>query len=45
MINAHGLMAGPTGGNKAIKHLDFAAIGAAAEEAFGACGMEVPEDF
>ena len=45
LINAHGLMAGPTGGNKAIGHLDFAGIGAAAEEAFGACGMEVPEDF
>lgn len=45
LINAHGGMAGPTGGNKAIGHLDFEGIGAAAEEAFGACGMEVPEDF
>jgi hypothetical protein len=45
LINAHGAMAGPTGGNKPIGHLNFAAIGAAAEEAFGACGMEVPEDF
>jgi hypothetical protein len=26
LINAHGVMAGPTGGNKAISHLDFAAI-------------------
>ena len=24
LINAHGVMAGPTGGNKAISHLDFA---------------------
>lgn len=45
LINAHGAMAGGSGGNKAIGHLNFAAIGAAAEEAFGACGMEVPEDF
>jgi len=45
LINAHGVMAGPTSGNKAIGHLDFAGIEAAAEEAFGACGMEVPEDF
>ena len=45
LINAHGAMAGGSGGNKAIGHLDFEGIGAAAEEAFGACGMEVPEDF
>jgi hypothetical protein len=45
LINAHGVMAGPTGGNKPIGHLDFAGIEAAAEEAFAACGMEVPEDF
>jgi hypothetical protein len=45
MINAHGLMAGTNGGNKAIRHLDFGAIEAAAEEAFAACGMEVPDDF
>ena len=43
MINAHGTMAGPTDGNKAIGHLDFAALDAAlgtAEEpgpAFLAC--------
>jgi hypothetical protein len=29
MINAHGVMAGPTGGNKAISHLNFAALDAA----------------
>ena len=29
LINAHGVMAGPTNGNKAISHLDFAAIDAA----------------
>jgi len=29
LINAHGVMAGPTGGNKAISHLDFGAIEAA----------------
>lgn len=46
LINAHGVMAGgKPGGNKAIGHLNFEAVGAAAEEAFGACGMEVPEDF
>jgi hypothetical protein len=28
-INGHGVMAGPTNGNKAISHLDFAAIDAA----------------
>ena len=45
LINAHGVMAGPTAGNRAIGHLDFAAIQGAGEEAFGAGGMEVPEDF
>jgi hypothetical protein len=29
LINAHGVMAGPTDGNKAISHLDFGAIEAA----------------
>jgi hypothetical protein len=29
LINAHGLMAGGTGGNKAISHLDLAALDAA----------------
>ena len=44
LINAHGLMAGPTGGNKAISHLDIGAIEAAAPAAFAACGMEPPAD-
>lgn len=29
LINGHGVMAGPTDGNKAIGHLDFAALDAA----------------
>lgn len=29
LINAHGVMAGPTGGNKKISHLDFAGLDAA----------------
>jgi hypothetical protein len=29
LINAHGVMAGPTDGNDAISHLDFAALDAA----------------
>jgi hypothetical protein len=37
LINAHGTMAGPTGGNKAISHLDFAAIEAAFGDAAAAC--------
>ena len=37
LINAHGLMAGPTGGNKAISHLDFAALEAAIPDALDAC--------
>ena len=37
LINAHGLMAGPTGGNKAIAHLDFAALEAAFGDALAAC--------
>ncbi|GAA2129267.1 hypothetical protein GCM10009843_30700 [Nocardioides bigeumensis] len=37
MINAHGLMAGPTGGNKAISHLDFGALEAAIPDAIAAC--------
>jgi hypothetical protein len=37
MINAHGAMAEPTGGNKAISHLDFAAIEAAFGDAAAAC--------
>ena len=44
LINAHGLMAGPTGGNKAIRHLDIAALDAALPDAFAACGMEPPGD-
>lgn len=42
LINSHGTMAGPTGGNKAIGHLDFAALEAAIPEAFAICGMEPP---
>ena len=37
LINAHGVMAGPTGGNKAISHLDFAALGEAIPDATAAC--------
>ena len=37
LINAHGVMAGPTDGNKAISHLDFAAIDAAGPAAAAAC--------
>ena len=37
LINAHGLMAGPTDGNKAISHLDFAALDAAGPAAAAAC--------
>jgi hypothetical protein len=37
LINAHGVMAGPTDGNKAISHLDFAAIEAAGPDAAAAC--------
>ncbi len=37
LINAHGVMAGPTDGNRAISHLDFAAIEAAFPAAAAAC--------
>ncbi len=37
LINAHGVMAGPTGGNKPISHLDFAALEAAIPAAAAAC--------
>ena len=37
LINAHGVMAGPTAGNKAISHLDFAALEAAFPDAIAAC--------
>ena len=37
LINAHGVMAGPTDGNKAISHLDFAALEAAIPAALAAC--------
>ena len=37
LINTHGVMAGPTDGNKAISHLDFAAIDAAFPAAVAAC--------
>jgi hypothetical protein len=43
LINAHGLMAGPTGGNKPIGHLDIEALDGALPAAFEACGMEPPE--
>jgi hypothetical protein len=44
LINGHGLMAGGTlrkaeSGNKAISHLDFEGIEAAADEAAAACGV------
>lgn len=37
LINAHGLMAGPTDGNKAIGHLDVANVEAALADGFAAC--------
>jgi hypothetical protein len=37
LINAHGVMAGPTAGNKAISHLDFEALEAAIPDAIAAC--------
>ena len=37
LINAHGVMAGPTDGNKAISHLDFDALFAAIPDAEAAC--------
>ena len=37
LINAHGTMAGPTDGNKAISHLDFEALEAAIPDALAAC--------
>jgi hypothetical protein len=37
LINAHGVMAGPTDGNKAISHLDFEALDAAGPDAAKAC--------
>ena len=37
LINAHGVMAGLMGGNKAISHLDFAALEAAIPAAAAAC--------
>lgn len=39
LINTKGMMAGPTDGNKAIQHLDFAAIDAATPGALETCGM------
>ena len=42
LINAHGLMAGPTGGNKAIGHLNFAGFEAAFVAAHEICGMPLP---
>jgi hypothetical protein len=37
LINAHGVMAGPTDGNTAISHLDFAALEEAIPDAMAAC--------
>jgi len=37
LINAHGVMAGPTSGNKAISHLDFDKLFAAFPVAEAAC--------
>lgn len=37
LINAHGLMAGPTGGNRAIGQLDFSNFEGALEDGFAAC--------
>ena len=45
LINAHGAMAGPTGGNKPIAHLDFGAMLPAGPAAFDACRMELPDDW
>jgi hypothetical protein len=42
MVNVRGSMAGPTGGNKAIGHLDFGSVIAAGPAAFAACDMDVP---
>lgn len=42
LINAHGTMAGPTNGNKAIGHMDFDGIMGVWVDAFAACGMEAP---
>lgn len=42
LINTQGTMAGPTDGNKAIRHLDFAAIDAATPGAFETCGTGLP---
>lgn len=45
MINGHGVMAGPTGGNKAIGHIDFSLFEAAVAAGFEACGMTLPDTF
>lgn len=37
LINAHGVMAGPTGGNKAIRTLDFDVLFATLPDAEAAC--------
>jgi hypothetical protein len=37
LLNGHGVMAGPTGGNKAIGHLDISQFEAALDAAVEAC--------
>lgn len=37
LINAHGVMAGPTGGNKAISHLNFGVLFPAIPDAMALC--------
>ena len=37
LINAHGVMAGPTGGNKAISHLNFDVLLPAIPDAIALC--------
>lgn len=38
LINAHGMMAGGSGGNKAIQHMDFAALETNFDAAMSLCG-------
>lgn len=37
LINAHGMMAGGSGGNKAIQHMDFAGLEANMQRAMDTC--------
>ncbi len=44
LINGNGMMAGPTGGNKAIGQMDFGAIVGALPYAYeGVCGTPMPD--